>query len=163
MCRILQHSFGSHDKSWIHFKVHRPWGTWVSHSVKHLTSAQVMILQFLCSSPALGYMLIAQRLEPASDSVSPFLSDPPLLTLRLCLCVCLSLSEINIKKIFLRQDSANLMVNTRHLEYSSIVFGPHTKSWIHFKVYRLWGTWVAQLVKHPILDFGSGHDPVTPE
>ena len=21
-----------------------------------------------------------------------------------------------------------------------------------------WGTWVAQLVKHPTLDFGSGHD-----
>jgi len=22
----------------------------------------------------------------------------------------------------------------------------------------LWGTWVAQLIRHPILDFGSGHD-----
>ena len=24
--------------------------------------------------------------------------------------------------------------------------------------YLLWGAWVAQLVKHPTLDFGSGHD-----
>ena len=50
-------------------------------SVKWLTSAQVMISQFVGLSPALGLMLTAQSLEPASDSVSPSLSAPPLLTL----------------------------------------------------------------------------------
>ena len=48
------------------------WGTWVTQSIKHPTSAQVMIPQFLGSNPMLGSMLIAQSLEPAS--VSPSLS-----------------------------------------------------------------------------------------
>ena len=39
--------------------------------VKYLTSAQVMITQFMGSSPASGSVLTAQSLEPASDSVSP--------------------------------------------------------------------------------------------
>ena len=39
-----------------------------------LTSAQVTISQFVSSSPASGSMLTAQRLEPASDSVSLSLS-----------------------------------------------------------------------------------------
>ena len=58
-------------------------GTWVAQSVKHPTSAQVMILQFLSLSPASGSVLTAQSLEPASDSVSPFLSAPlpPVLSL----------------------------------------------------------------------------------
>ena len=62
-------------------------GTWVSQPVKHPTSAQVMISQFVGSSPATGSVLTAQRLEPASDSVSPSLSDPPPFML------CLSLSQ----------------------------------------------------------------------
>ena len=66
--------------------------------VKCLTSAQVMILRFMSSSPALGSVLIAQSLEPASDSVSPSLSAPLLLTLCLSVCLSLSLSKINIKK-----------------------------------------------------------------
>ena len=41
-----------------------------------------------------GSMLTAQSLEPASDSVSPSLSAPPLLTLSLCL------SKLNVKKKF---------------------------------------------------------------
>ena len=49
-------------------------GTWVAQSVKHLTLAQVMNSEFMSSSPALGSMLTAQSLEPASDSVSPSLS-----------------------------------------------------------------------------------------
>ena len=50
------------------------WGNpWVAQSVERLTSAQVMILWFVSSSPALGSVLIAQSLEPASDSVSPSL------------------------------------------------------------------------------------------
>ena len=54
-------------------------GTWVAPSVKRLTSAQVMISRFLSSSPTSGSELTAQSLEPASDSVSPSLSAPPLL------------------------------------------------------------------------------------
>ena len=63
----------------------------MAQSVERLTSAQVMILRFMSSSPVLGFMLTAGGLEPASDSV--------------CVCVCVSLSlplpplKINIKKI----------------------------------------------------------------
>ena len=46
-------------------------------SVKHPTSAQVMISRSVSSSPASGSVLTAQSLEPASDSVSPSLSVPP--------------------------------------------------------------------------------------
>ena len=74
-------------------------GTWVAQSVKPLTSAWVMILQFVGSSPLSGSVLTAQSLEPVLDSVSPSLSvsAPPLLTL------CLSLSLKNkqtLKKFF---------------------------------------------------------------
>ena len=63
------------------------WGTWVALLVKHLTSAQVMISQFVSLSPASGPVLTAQSLEPASDSVSPSLSaSPPAHTLSLSLC-----------------------------------------------------------------------------
>ena len=64
-------------------------GAWVAQSVKHPTSAQVMISRFVSSSPALGSVLTAQSLEPALDSVSPSLSARPLFT------VCLSLSLNN--------------------------------------------------------------------
>ena len=63
-------------------------GAWVAQSVKRLTSAPVTISRFVGSSPTSGSVLTAQRLEPASDSVSPSLSAPPLLTL------CLSLKNI---------------------------------------------------------------------
>ena len=65
--------------------------------VERPTSAQVMISQSVSSSPALGSVLTAQSLEPASDSVSPSLYAPP--PLMLCLSLSLSLSKINIKKI----------------------------------------------------------------
>ena len=42
-----------------------------------LQLSQVTILRSVSSSPALGSGLTAQSLEPASDSVSPSLSDPP--------------------------------------------------------------------------------------
>ena len=45
------------------------WGAWVAPSVKLPTTAQIMISQFVSSSPTLGSMLTAQSLEPASDSV----------------------------------------------------------------------------------------------
>ena len=60
-------------------------GTWVAQSVKHLILAQVMISWFTGSIPALGSVLTAQSLEPASDSVSLSLSASPLLALSLSL------------------------------------------------------------------------------
>ena len=69
-----------------HFKS-QPRGTWVAQSVERPTSAQVMISRSVSSSPAWGSVLTAQSLEPASDSVSPSLSAPPLFML------CLSLSQ----------------------------------------------------------------------
>ena len=62
------------------------WGAWVAQSVEHPTSAQVMISRSVSSSPASGSGLMAQSLEPVSDSVSPSLSAPPPFML------CLSLS-----------------------------------------------------------------------
>ena len=59
------------------------WSTWVAQSVKHLALAQVMISLLMSSSPTSGSVLTAQSLEPASDSVSPSLSAPPLLMLSL--------------------------------------------------------------------------------
>ena len=70
--------------------------TWVVQSAKHPTSAQVLISQFVTSSPALGSVLTAQSLKPASDSVSPSLCVPTPLVLSLSLS--LSLSKINIFK-----------------------------------------------------------------
>ena len=58
-------------------------------SVKRPTSAQVMISQFVSSSPASGSVLMARSLEPASHSVSSSLPAPPLLTL----CLSLSLKD----------------------------------------------------------------------
>ena len=65
------------------------WGAWAAQPVKGLTSVRVMIsrsVSSVSSSPVSGSVLIAQGLEPASDSVSPSLSAPPLLA------ICLSLS-----------------------------------------------------------------------
>ena len=71
------------------------WGAWVAQSVKRPPSARVMILQFVSLSLALGSVLTAQSLEPASDSVSPSFSVPPLLTL------CLSKINKHRKKILI--------------------------------------------------------------
>ena len=63
---------------------------WLSRlSVQLLVSAQVMISRFMSSSPVSGSVLIAQGLEPASDSMFPSLSAPP----PLMLCLCLSLKN----------------------------------------------------------------------
>ena len=74
---------------------HKIWdsrGAWVAGSVKCPTSAQVMISQFVGSSPTWGSVLLAQSLEPASDSVSPALSaPPPLFSFSLSLSLSLSL------------------------------------------------------------------------
>ena len=71
----------------VNFKNYR--GAWVAQSVRRPTSAQVVISQFMSSSPASGSVLTAQSLEPVSDSVSPSLSAPPPLML------WLSLSKMN--------------------------------------------------------------------
>ena len=74
---------------WKHFtlvailKSQESGGAWVAPSVEPLTSAQVMISQLVGSSPALGSVQTARSLEPASDSVSPSLSAPPLPVLSL--------------------------------------------------------------------------------
>ena len=52
-------------------------GAWGAQSVERPTLAQVMISRSVSSSPTSGSVLTAQSLEPASDSVSPSLSDPP--------------------------------------------------------------------------------------
>ena len=70
-------------------------GTWVAQLVERLTSAQVMIAQFVGLSPVSGSVLTAQSLQPASDSVSPSLSAPSPLMLCLSLSLSLSLSKIN--------------------------------------------------------------------
>ena len=62
---------------------------WVVQSVELPTLAQVMISWFVGSSPKSGSVLTAQSLQPASDSVSPSVSAPPLLML----CLFLSLSQ----------------------------------------------------------------------
>ena len=49
------------------FKTKSSGGAQVVQLVKHLTLAQVMISQFLGSSPKLDSVLTAQRLEPVSD------------------------------------------------------------------------------------------------
>ena len=58
-------------------------GAWMAQSVKHPTSAQVTISWFMGWSPVSGSVLTAQSLEPASDPVSLFLSDPLPLALSL--------------------------------------------------------------------------------
>ena len=80
-------------------------GAWMAQSVECPTSAQVMISRFVSSSPTLGSVLTARSLEPASDSVTPSLSAPPLLVLSSSLS--LSLSKINKhKKIKIKVDIA---------------------------------------------------------
>ena len=61
--------------------------TEVAQLVKLLTLAQVMISQFMGSSPVSVSVLTTQSLELASDSVSPSFSAPPLVML--CLSVSL--------------------------------------------------------------------------
>ena len=63
---------------------------WVAQSVKHWTSAQVMISQSVSSSPVSGSVLTAQSLESASDSVSASLSAPPQLCVSPSLCPSLT-------------------------------------------------------------------------
>ena len=63
---------------------------WLSHVVKRLTLAQGTVSWFMSSSPALGSVLTAQSLEPASDSVSPSLSPPPLPAHACAISLCIT-------------------------------------------------------------------------
>ena len=88
----------------------------MAQSVQRLTSAQVMISQSVGLSPISDSVLTAQRLEPASDTVSPSLSaPPPPLSLSLCLSLSLSLSKINkhLKKTFKIQAITDSVVEKR--------------------------------------------------
>ena len=58
-------------------------GAWMAQLVERPASAQIMDLWFVSSSPMLGSVLTARSLEPASDTVSPSLSVPPMLALSL--------------------------------------------------------------------------------
>ena len=64
-----------YSTSFIKNKIYR--GTWVPQSVERPTSAQVMISQFVDSSPVSGPVLTAESLKSASDSGSPSLSALP--------------------------------------------------------------------------------------
>ena len=79
-------------------RVSRNRGAWVAQLVERPTSAQVMISQFVSSSPTSGSVLTAQGLEPASDSVSPSLypSSARILSVSLSLK-----NKYTLKKIFL--------------------------------------------------------------
>ena len=55
----------------------------MAQSVKRLTWAQVTISRSVSSSPVLGSVLMAQSLEPPSDSVSPSLCPSPACALSL--------------------------------------------------------------------------------
>ena len=68
-------------------KNHTVGSAWVAQLIEQPNSAQIMISWSVSSSPALGSVLTAQSLEPASDSVFLPLSAPPPLVL------CLSCSQ----------------------------------------------------------------------
>ena len=74
-------------------------GAWVAQLVKHPTSAQVMISQFMSSSPTLGSVQTAQSLEPALDSVSPSLCSFPAHARSLSLSLSLRNKETQKKKL----------------------------------------------------------------
>ena len=59
----------------------------MAQSVEGQTSAQVMISQFVGSSPASGSVLTARSLEPASDSVSLALCPSPTCALSVSLAL----------------------------------------------------------------------------
>ena len=69
-------------------RMNNGWGAWVAQSVESNFGSghDLTVREF---EPRVGSVLTAQSLEPISDSVSPPLSTPPLLTL----CVSQSLNN----------------------------------------------------------------------
>ena len=89
--------------------------------------------------PCWGSVWTAQSLEPVSDSVSAFLSAPPLLSL----CPSLSLKKINVKKI-LKQNLIpfiELCLLTTHMSIWLTFGGLNVPQWYigspHFIIYLL--------------------------
>ena len=80
------------------FKLGSTRGAWLAQSVKHPTSTQVTISWFMSLSPALGSVLIAQSLEPASDSVSPSLPLSHSYCFSVCLALFLKRKKIKVKE-----------------------------------------------------------------
>ena len=98
------------------------WGAWVAQWVRHPISAQVMISRFVSSSPALGSVLTAQSLEPASDSVSLSLSAPPPLMLCLCLRNKQTLKKkLNIYALWARSLSQQVHSTVRERKQQEIM------------------------------------------
>ena len=97
----------------------------MAQSVKRLTSAQVMISQFVSLSPTSSSVLTAQSLEPASDSVS------------LCLCLspahALSLSVSKKKKKKLKKQQQDIRVL---MYYNDSMVGPHPTERVKIPVVR---------------------------
>ena len=60
-------------------------GAWVAQAVGRPTLAQVIILQFMSSSPTSGSVLTAQSLEPFRFCVSLSLTLPRSCSVSLCL------------------------------------------------------------------------------
>ena len=69
--------------------------------VKHPTSVQVMVSQFMSSSPKSGSVLTSWSPEPALDSVSPFLSVPPQLVRALSLSLKNKIKKKKKRKDFI--------------------------------------------------------------
>ena len=90
---------------------------WVAQLVKHPTLPQVMISQFMSSSPLLGSVLTAQSLEPALDSVS----------LSLCPSLVHALSKI---KRFSKKDGMRVAVILRLVYNWRIYFQDLALSWL---------------------------------
>ena len=97
-------------------------GAWVAQLVGRPTSARVMVSRSMGSSPTSGSVLISRSPEPASDSVSPSLSAPPLLML--CLCVLKinkTLKKKNLK-IELPYDPAIALLGIYHARDTGVLF-----------------------------------------
>ena len=70
-----------------------PWGAWLTLSIKRPTSAHVMILQFVSSSPASGSVLTAQAGACFGFCLPLSLPLPSLCSVSLSLSLSLSLKN----------------------------------------------------------------------
>ena len=52
----------------------------------------------------------------------------------------------------------SLCLSQLKLQNASDIYTPNRRNWTQVKNGKFKGTWVAQSVKQPTLDFGSGHD-----
>ena len=119
--------------TWMRVDIHGD--TWVAQSVRCPTLAQVMISQFIGLSPALGSVLTAQILEPASDYVFPPLSAPPSLMLCLSLKSKQTLQKKKVRGNFRNNRAELLISNSIHLKG---IFHKHTMWNTRPQRERLW-------------------------